>query len=280
MVGHIAEVGQIVACDFRTGNTPPSKDNLAFIRECEKGLPKGVSIKKLRIDAAGYQQKIIEYCDDQGIQYAIRATMNRAIKERIAVLKEKDWQPLIHRSGESSQSRDTCRIVHCIGHYEKPFTLVVQRQPIQGQASLDLQDVHEQVSDGQYIYRAIATNRDTLSDSDIIHWYNQRGEDSENRIKELKLDFGGNTLPCSDFQANALYFHISALSYNLFALMRQLLPQGLAHHRVKTIRWRLYGIAAKIVRTARQLYIKTTQKYQTLLQQVLSALRKIEPPTI
>ena len=58
----------------------------------------------------------------------------------------------------------------------------------------------------------------------------QRGEDSENRIKELKLDFGGDTLPCSDFVANALYFLISALSYNLFALMRHLLPGELSQH--------------------------------------------------
>jgi len=59
---------------------------------------------------------------------------------------------------------------------------------------------------GGYMYRAIATNRNHLGDSQIIHWYNQRAEDSENRIKELKLDFGGDTLPCSDFKANALYF--------------------------------------------------------------------------
>ena len=47
----------------------------------------------------------------------------------------------------------------------------------------------EGINLGGYVYRAIATNRDKLSDSEIIHWYNQRGEDSENRIKELKIDF-------------------------------------------------------------------------------------------
>jgi hypothetical protein len=31
MVGHVAETGQIVACDFRQGNTPPAKQNLEFI---------------------------------------------------------------------------------------------------------------------------------------------------------------------------------------------------------------------------------------------------------
>ncbi|MCP3667408.1 MAG: transposase [Gammaproteobacteria bacterium] len=133
---------------------------------------------------------------------------------------------------------------------------------------------------GGYVYRAIATNRDGLSDSQIIHWYNQRAEDSENRIRELKLDFGDDTLPCSDFNANALYFLISALSYNLFALMRQLLPEELAQHRAVTLRWRLYAIAAKVVKTGRQLFLKLQEKHRTLLEQVLIALKEFEPPPI
>ncbi|MBL4671863.1 MAG: transposase [Arenicella sp.] len=61
-----------------------------------------------------------------------------------------------------------------------------------------------------YLYcRAIATNRAEPNNSEVVHWYNQRTEHSENRIKELKLDFGANQLPCSDFNANALYFAIN-----------------------------------------------------------------------
>jgi hypothetical protein len=41
-----------------------------------------------------------------------------------------------------------------------------------------------------------------------VHFYNQRAEDSENRIKELKNDFGAKQMPCADFNANALYFDI------------------------------------------------------------------------
>lgn len=282
MVGHIAETGQVVACDFRAGNDSPAKENPEFIQHCQDSLPKGVHIKKLRIDAAGYQQKIIEYVDQQPIQYGIRAKMSRAVKEHIEQLSETNWRPMIHRNGEVSQSQQTYRMLHCIGDYDQPFTLVIQRIPLKGQASLDLDDAdgQEQLEDSRYIYRAIATNRDDLSDSDIIHWYNQRGEDSENRIKELKHDFGGDTLPCTDFDANALYFHICALSYNLFALMRQLLPEKLAHHRAITLRWRLYGIAAKITRTARQLIIKVKDCHRRLFEQVLTALGSIESPPI
>ncbi len=40
-------------------------------------------------------------------------------------------------------------------------------------------------------YRAIATSLDSMSDSEIISWYAMRAEKSENKIKELMLDFGG-----------------------------------------------------------------------------------------
>lgn len=282
MVGHIAETGQIVATDFRQGSTSPSKGNLEFIQQCQQSLPEGCTIKALRIDAAGYQTAIIRHCDDEDIEYAIRAKTSAAMRAQIEVAKDSDWQPLVDKQGKEVNGQSTYRTSHCMGDYDKPFTLIIQRKAKQGQADLDLVSSNEaeEVSVNGYVYRAIATNRDGLSDSEIIHWYNQRAEESENRIKELKLDFGGDTLPCSDFNANALYFLISGLSYNLFALMRQLLPETLSGHRAVTIRWRLYGMAAKVVRTGRQLYVKLQDDHKNLLESVLLSLRRFEPPPI
>ena len=282
MVGHIAQTGQIVAVDFREGNVPPAQDNLAFIRQCQQSLPEGCTLNALRIDSAGYQTKIIAYCDEHGIEYAIRAKSSASMRAQFEAASDSDWQPLIDKKGEPINGEDTYRTSFCIGDYERAFTLIVQRKAIQGQTNLELESENnaDELSIGGYIYRAIATNRDELSDSSIVHWYNQRAEDSENRTKELKLDFGGDTLPCSDFKANALYFLISALSYNIFALMRALLPEELSHHRATTLRWRLYAIAAKVVKTGRQLFVKLKEKHRTLLEQVLTALKELKPPPI
>jgi hypothetical protein len=282
MVGHIAETGQVVAVDFRQGNVPPAQDNLAFIQQCQQSLPESCALKALRIDSAGYQIKIIQYCDEQDIEYAIRAKTSAAMRAQIEAASASDWLPLLNKQGEAVGGQDTYRTSFCIGDYEKAFTLIIQRTALKGQASLDLdsQESSGVISQGGYVYRAIATNRDELTDSQIVHWYNQRAEDSENRIKELKLDFGGDTLPCSDFNANALYFLIASLSYNLFALMRQLLPGELAHHRAVTLRWRLYAMAAKVVKTGRQLFVKLKENHRTLLEQVLLALKEFESPPI
>ena len=125
--------------------------------------------------------------------------------------------------------------------------------PKSGQQSLDLgeDEVEDEttVTDGRYIYRAIATNRDELTDSELVHWYNQRGDDSENRIKELKLDFAGERLPCGQFEANALYFHLCLTAYNLF-FVPSLITTPMAY--LPGVRWRLYALAAKVVCHARR----------------------------
>jgi hypothetical protein len=285
MVGHIAQTGQIVASDFRAGNVAPAKDNLTFIKKCQSALPAGVKVNKLRIDAAGYQSSIIDDCFANQIEFAIRAKMCQSLKQ-ILVDKDNNWQPLCHKDGEAIKGQETFRMQHFIGKDGKVFELIVQRKHITGQVQLDLNlDLDndnntqnpEQIATEQYIYRAIATNLDHLSDSEIIHFYNQRGEDSENRIKELKNDFGAKQMPCGDFNANALYFDICALSYNLFALMRQLLPLEFANKRAKYVRHRIYAIAAKVIQHGRQVIVKCQAQYYDLLAQVLNNIKAFKP---
>jgi hypothetical protein len=281
MVGHIAETGQIVASDFRAGNVAPAKDNMAFIEQCQQALPKGVSITHLRIDAAGYQTAIIRHCLDQGIEFAIRAKMSQNLRSLIISRPESDWEPLIGRNDQPRDGESTCQVVHTIGDLETSFTVVVQRKPLSGQVDLafDIEgEVVDEVTHEGYLYRAIATNRTALSNSDVIHWYNQRAEHSENRIKELKLDFGANRLPCGDFDANALYFAICTLAYNLFALMRMLLPAQWEACRATTIRWRLYALAGKVVRHGRSVTLKLTQSGVQLLAEILSRIKAFPLP--
>ncbi|PID42550.1 MAG: hypothetical protein CSB48_10075 [Proteobacteria bacterium] len=64
----------------------------------------------------------------------------------------------------------TFRGSHCIGSYEKPFGLIIQRSQILNQKTPDLGD--ESSSDNElemdgYIYRAIATNHDDRADSEV-----------------------------------------------------------------------------------------------------------------
>jgi hypothetical protein len=105
-------------------------------------------------------------------------------------------------------------------------------------------------------YTVIATNR-MESAQDVVKWYNQRGDCSENRIKELKIGFGMERMPCGQFEANATFFRIGVVAYNIFRLfILKTLSTSWHRHQVQTVRWRLYQIAGKIVFHGGQVFLK------------------------
>ena len=62
--------------------------------------------------------------------------------------------------------------------------------------------------------------------------------------------------------------------------MRQLLPEEWARHRAVTLRWRLYAMAAKVVKTGCQLFVKRQGKHRIRLERVPMVLKEFEPPPI
>jgi hypothetical protein len=141
MVGHIAETGQVVSCDFRQGNASPSKENFEFIKQCEQALPDACFIRALRIDCAGYQTKIIQHCDEEDIIYAIRALTTKSMKMHFNTLNPDLWQTFVDKDKQPIEYQQTYRTSHCIGDYKKPFTIIVQRTKIIGQVEINLDKV-------------------------------------------------------------------------------------------------------------------------------------------
>lgn len=276
MVGHLVETEQVAAIDFRDGNVPPNKANLQFIKQCEASLPKGVTVSKVRIDAAGYQSDVINDLMDSGKGFAIRAKMDDTVKESISSIKAEKWKVLIYADGSESKTQEVARTVHVMGETEA-FTLVVQRKRInQGDnASLEtfIEAGDDAVTRGEYMYRAIATNLDKKTDHGIVHWYNLRGETSENKIKQFRSDFAGARLPCSDFGANAVWVMVNALAYNLLCLLRMMLPKEWMTSRAPTIRYHIYAAGGHVVRHARRLTIKVSQSNWTVLDRALRSIR-------
>jgi len=182
---------------------------------------------------------------------------------------------MLGKQGYPMENESTLRLVHTMEKSKNAFTLIVQRCLIKGQQEMDMEDLDDQetLRSGAYLYRAIAVSPDhDLTDSQWVHWYNQRGEHSENRIKELKADFAADRMPCQNFDANALYFSLCALAYNLFALFRMFLPACFELTRAKTIRWRIFALAGKVVRYGRKLYLKLKQAHHDLLKDILGRL--------
>lgn len=130
----------------------------------------------------------------------------------------------------------------------KAFRLIVLRRAVQA-------DLFEETAG--YKYHAIASNRSGEDAAATMTWYSQRGDTSENRIKELKIGFGMEYMPCGTFAANAVFFAIGVLAYNLYLGFRaHTLGMEWRSAQVQTIRWSLFQAAGRIVRHGRQMFLK------------------------
>ncbi len=130
----------------------------------------------------------------------------------------------------------------------KAFRLIVMRRPRD-------QDLFEEKS--PWRYHAIASNRENEDAAITMEWYSKRGDASENRIKDLKLGFGMDYMPCGTFEANAVFFSIGVLAYNLYLGFRSdALESGWERSQIQTVRWRLFQTAGKVVRHGRKLFLK------------------------
>lgn len=240
MVGHLAENGLVIGDEFREGNVPPSKRNLEFLKHCVQQMPKNKKIKAFRSDSAGYQADIINYCESNHIEFGIGADLDKAVLGTIKAIPEEEWRP--YKGGHIADT------VHSMNKTKKAFRLIVIRKPYQ-RKMFGEEEVAEK-------YVARATNR-TESTEEAIKWYDQRGECSENRIKELKIGFGMERMPCGQFEANAVFFRIGVVAYNTWRLfVLKSLDKSWHRHQVQTIRWRLYQVAGKIVFHGGQVFLK------------------------
>jgi len=262
MVGHI-NGGYVIDADFREGNAAPADRNLEFIEQCVAQLPIGRTFDRFRADSASYQASIFNYCDQEEILFTVTGQKDKSVWRSIKEIKDEAWEYL-------SKREQITEFVHTMDKTKNAFRMIVVKKDItpilpnlEGYISEEVKAKYEDER-----YYCIATNDNTLSVKEIVALHRQRGETSENKIKELKNGFNMSYLPTSDFEANAFYFAIGILAHNLFLLFKQILDVSWQKHTVRTIRYKLYNIAGKAVTHARELFLKVNEPFMELLQNI------------
>ena len=256
LVGYVG--GVAVYHEFRAGNESAGARAVEFLQGCARQLPAGKKVY-LRSDSAFYQAAVMNYCEERGWTFTITADQDSAVKAAMRQIPESEWKAYRTREGVATD-REIAETVHCLNQSQQAFRLIVVRW----------KNPQPSLFEGQvYCYHAVASNRkETESASEVLWGHNQRGE-AENWHKELKLELGMEQMPCGQQEANALFFAIGVLAYNLSLVLKaKLLPPEYRQVSVATLRWKLYRLAGKLVRHARVwvLQVRTEGEKLALLQ--------------
>lgn len=239
--------------EFREGHVSPVAGQLPFYRQCQQRMPKGKRIAYYRADSASYQADLINALEADGVDWAITADQDRAVKEAISRIPETDWkEPTVGCGYEIAET------VHTMARTHHAFRLIVKRE-LRRQPDLFAQE--------RYFYHAVASNwpSEQTSAAEVLAWHNRRGQ-AENFLKELKGGLGLDRMPCGQSFANAVFFRLGVIAYNLFTGFKRLsCPDSWWHHTLATLRWKLIQVAGRIIHHAGQVVLKLALDAEKLL---------------
>ena len=270
-----AEHGLMLLSEFRDGNVPANYDLLRPFKEALELVPEGVNKVYLRSDTAGYVVNLLRYCAEAinkrfgVIEFAVGADMTEAFKLAARGVAETDWHKLYRMVSDKlvdtgQEYAEVCFVPNWMANrkHGPDYRFLAIREPLEQQA---LPGLEEQLSlpfptmewgAVRYKVTAIVTNRDLPGD-ELIWWYRERCGKSEEAHSIMKEDLAGGKLPSQLFGANAAWWQIMILAFNVNSAMKRLvLGEDWVNRRMKAVRLRLINLPGRIYERSRQLFVR------------------------
>ena len=212
----------------------------------------GKRISLIRADSGFYSKEIFEYLERKPVKYIIVARYYSAIQRKIAAIE--NWWVL----GKGVEIAET---TYQSPTWDKPRRLVVVRQQIQRRPKAmgkQLKLFKEEGIYRNYRYSCMITNL-TLSAQMVWNMYKGRAN-CENRIKELKEDFGFASFNSQDFASSEAALNFVIIAYNIMSLFKQAVLKSGTMPQLKTMRYKIFAIGGYIIR---RLYNKVGKSAHT-----------------
>ena len=232
----------------RSGDTYTANGAVGMIKEIMAHLEEMDLEVTLRMDSGFFDEDILETLEALGCRYVIKG---KAYPTLVAQVTDPD---IVFVAGEEGQ--ETIEIVTSLNTWKKNRRFVVSQvlKDEKDRAQLSFLEGDE------YEYFFYATNTE-LSPVEVVDFYQKRGN-SENYIKEAKYDMAVGQLLLKSFWSNEAIFQLMMLAYNLFLLFKlDSLKATEYRQQIKTFRLKYIFLAGKIIRTARRVVMKLSDRY-------------------
>ena len=243
-----AEEGLVVADEFRDGNVPGGKDPLSSVRRAFEALPSRVTVRRFRGDSADYHLSLLRYLVEENIGFTISADMTRELRAVCVDLKKSAWRLLETRERES---------VHLAEVEFTPGDWPKDARPLRYVAVRFTPKQDDFFEEPKYL--AVVSNRDELSMAELVGWHWGKAGTIEHVHRVMKDELGASVMPSGRFGANAAWFRINALAFNLLAVLRRrALPPHLEDARPKRLRFEVFTLPGRLALHQRQVVVQVS----------------------
>ena len=247
LIAFIADVKLVANMWLRSGNTSSANNFLSFLEDTLAKL-KNKTIGLIRLDSGFFQSDILDYLEEKVMDYVVAVKFTHPIQHMIHDIK--NWMIL-------DTGIEICEQIYQSKSWDKPRRIVIVRQKIKDRPQAtgkQLSLFPEEEIYRNYRYSAYVTNM-KLPAAEVWRLYRGRG-DAENRIKELKYDFGFDSFNLNDFFATEAALTFAMIAYNLMSLFRMFVLQEKTQKTLSTLRYRTFAIGAYFEKINGKLVLK------------------------
>ena len=207
LLAMLAEAKVVVHAWLRSGNTASARGVKSFMEETLARLPVGFRLYALRADSGFFINEFLLYLEAHLLPYVIAVRMNPHLHRAVAGLRQ--WTPF-------ATGLEAAQTTYQALGWKAPRRLVVVREELRQRPEARGKMLIEVPG---YTYHVLVT---TLAHDPLQTWrfYNSRA-DSENRLKELKEDFGANGFCLHSFDGTEAAFRLICFLFNLVAHFKE-----------------------------------------------------------
>ncbi|NJS35647.1 MAG: IS1380 family transposase [Brachymonas sp.] len=219
---------------LRPGSSHTANNALAFLEATLANLGQ-TTVGLFRADSGFYDKAIVAWLQAKKISHIISARLTTALQQ--AIVDQCKWQE-VAPGIEVSELR-----YQAIGWQQTMRFVVVRQHVRRASAAGKTLSLFADDPDLQgWRYGAMVTDL-TLPAVEVWRLYRGRA-DCENRIKELKADFGLDSFVLRDFWATEAALSVAMLSYNLMSVFRHAVLRQKVHHTLSTLHHKVLAVGA------------------------------------
>lgn len=249
LLAFVSECRMVANCWLRAGDAHTANNFYNFLEDTLDKLT-GKKVGLLRADSGFFSKEIVQYLErpERPVPYIIAARMHKPL------------QGLLARQGQWTVVDDGIEVASCLYRgqgWDKERRMIMVRQQIKLRPNASGKTLRLFADDAiyrDYRYGCFITSLDLPAE---VVWriYRMRA-DAENRIKELKYDFGAEGFNVRHFSATEAAMNFVMLAYNFMSLFRQAILGSKIHPTLKTMRYKLFAIGGYLIKEGNNQILK------------------------
>jgi hypothetical protein len=258
----LAEAKLVLHAWLRSGNTASARGVTAFLAEALARVPEDFRFYAVRADSGFFLREFLEDLEQRALPYVIAVRMNPLLRRAVAGIRQ--WQPF-------APGLEAAETSYCAHSWQAARRLVVVRELLGERPEARGRKLLEVPG---YTFHVLVT---TLRLDPLQTWrfYNSRAE-SENRLKELKEDFGADGFCLQSFDGTEAAFRLICFLFNLMADFKREVMQD-ESPRLLTLRTKILVIGAILGAEGRHTVLRLglrdrwRQRFAALLKRIAAS---------